>query len=38
MKRCLAIIAPNTVVRDDLRGLFAWMAAVGGKKTTRTSH
>ncbi len=31
MNRCLAIIAPNAVVRDDLRGLFAWMAAVGDK-------
>ncbi len=28
---CLAIMAPNSFVRDDLRGLFGWMASVGGK-------
>lgn len=30
LKRCLALIAPNSVVRDELRGMFGWMAALGG--------
>lgn len=30
LKRCLAVIAPNNVVRDELRGLLGWMAALGG--------
>ncbi|MDT3375749.1 hypothetical protein RNI52_00295 [Labrys neptuniae] len=30
LKRCLAIIAPNGVVRDELRGMLGWMAALGG--------
>ena len=29
LKRCLAIIAPNAVPRDDLRGLLGWLAALG---------
>ncbi len=29
LRRCLAIIAPNSVVRDDLRGLLGWMATLG---------
>jgi len=33
--RCLAIIAPSGVVRDELRGLFGWMAALGTKETQR---
>lgn len=28
---CLAIIAPNSIVRDELRGLLGWMAALGNK-------
>lgn len=28
---CIAIIAPNTIVRDELRGLLGWMAALGNK-------
>ena len=31
LKRCLAIIAPNSVVRDELRGLLGWMAAMGSR-------
>ena len=31
LKRCLSIIAPNSVVRDELRGLLGWMAALGSK-------
>lgn len=29
--QCLALIAPNGVVRDDLRGLLGWMAALGSE-------
>ena len=31
LRRCFAIIAPNSVVRDELRGMLGWMAAVGSK-------
>ena len=31
LRKCLAIIAPNSVVRDELRGLLGWMAALGNK-------
>lgn len=31
LHQCLSIIAPNGVVRDELRGLVAWMAALGDK-------
>lgn len=33
LRRCLSIIAPNNVVRDELRGLVGWLAAVGCKET-----
>lgn len=29
--QCLPIIAPNSTVRDELRGLVGWMAALGNK-------
>lgn len=29
LSRSMALIAPNGVVRDDLRGLLGWMAALG---------
>jgi cytidylate kinase len=29
--QCLPIIAPNSTVRDELRGLIGWMAALGSK-------
>ncbi|MES3007092.1 MAG: hypothetical protein V4751_04900 [Pseudomonadota bacterium] len=29
-KRCLSIVAPNNVVRDELRGLLGWLASLGG--------
>lgn len=29
--QCLALIAPNGVTRDDLRGLLGWMAALGSQ-------
>ncbi len=31
LPKCLAIIAPNATVRDELRGLLGWMAALGNK-------
>jgi hypothetical protein len=31
LPKCLPIIAPNSTVRDDLRGLLGWMAALGNK-------
>ena len=31
LRKCLAIIAPNSVVRDELRGLLGWMAALGNR-------
>jgi len=31
LKRCLAVIAPNRVPRDDLRGLLGWLAALGNQ-------
>lgn len=29
--KCLPIIAPNSTVRDELRGLLGWMASLGNK-------
>lgn len=37
VKRCLAIIAPNCVVRDELRGLLGWLAALGGDEVQKAS-
>jgi hypothetical protein len=31
IKRCLAIVAPNGAVRNELRGLLGWMASLGGR-------
>lgn len=31
LSRTMALIAPNGVVRDDLRGLLGWMAALGSQ-------
>ncbi|MBZ0184896.1 MAG: hypothetical protein K8F91_01500, partial [Candidatus Obscuribacterales bacterium] len=31
LPKCLPIIAPNATVRDELRGLLGWMAALGTK-------
>jgi hypothetical protein len=36
LRRCLSIIAPNNVVRDELRGLVGWLAAVGSKEIQET--
>ncbi|TNF22093.1 MAG: hypothetical protein EP325_01620 [Vibrionaceae bacterium] len=31
LAKCLPIIAPNSIVRDELRGLLGWMAALGNR-------
>lgn len=31
LESCLPVIAPNSTVRDELRGLLGWMAALGNK-------
>ena len=31
LPKCLSIIAPNSIVRDELRGLLGWMAALGNQ-------
>jgi hypothetical protein len=36
LHQCLSIIAPNGIVRDELRGLVAWMAALGDKTIQET--
>lgn len=32
LKRCLSIVAPNGVVRDELRGMIGWLAAMGDER------
>lgn len=32
LRRILAVVAPNGVVRDELRGLLGWMAALGSRE------
>ncbi|WP_330210882.1 NACHT domain-containing protein [Pseudomonas sp. AM4(2022)] len=36
LSKCVSIIAPNATVRDELRGLIGWMAALGGKDVQNT--
>lgn len=31
IQKCLSVIAPNSIVRDELRGVLAWMASLGSK-------
>lgn len=31
VRRCFAVLAPNGVVRDELRGMLGWLAALGNK-------
>ena len=35
--QCLALIAPNGAVRDDLRGLLGWMAALGSERLQKAA-
>lgn len=37
LAKCLPLIAPNSVVRDELRGLLGWMAALGNKSIQETT-
>jgi len=37
LRQCMAIVAPNGVVREELRGLLSWLAAVGGEEIQRTA-
>ncbi|EOF5098453.1 hypothetical protein ACK1QP_001607 [Salmonella enterica] len=37
LAKCLPLIAPNSVVRDELRGLLGWMAALGNKSVQETA-
>ncbi len=36
LPKCLPIIAPNSTVRDELRGLLGWMATLGNKSIQET--
>lgn len=36
ISQCLSIIAPNSTVRDELRGLLGWMASLGNKLIAET--
>lgn len=33
LSKCLPVLAPNSTVRDELRGLLGWMASLGNKST-----
>jgi hypothetical protein len=37
MRRLLAVIAPNGIVRDELRGLLGWMASTGPERLQRAA-
>ena len=37
LSKCLPIIAPNSTVRDELRGLLGWMAALGNKSVEKAA-
>lgn len=37
LHKCLPIIAPNSTVRDELRGLLGWMAALGNKSIAESA-
>ncbi len=37
LHKCLPIIAPNNVVRDELRGLLGWFAALGNRSIQETA-
>lgn len=36
LRRCLAVVAPNSTVRNELRGLLGWMASLGNRDTQQT--
>ncbi|QYX46933.1 hypothetical protein K3F43_19895 [Pseudomonas tussilaginis] len=37
LHKCLPIIAPNNAVRDELRGLLGWLAALGNRSIQETA-
>ena len=37
LNQCLAVIAPNSIVRDELRGLLGWMAALGNESIQKAT-
>lgn len=37
IQKCLPIIAPNSTVRDELRGLLGWLASLGNKSIQETA-
>ncbi|MBN2990736.1 hypothetical protein JWR97_03935 [Pseudomonas cedrina subsp. fulgida] len=36
LSKCASVIAPNAIVRDELRGLIGWMAALGTRDIQNT--
>lgn len=36
LPKCLPVIAPNGIARDELRGLLGWMAALGNRSVQRS--
>jgi hypothetical protein len=36
LRRCLAVVAPNSTVRNELRGLLGWMASLGNRDMQET--
>jgi AcrR family transcriptional regulator len=37
LSKCLTIVAPNSTVRNELRGLLGWMAALGNKPIQKSA-
>lgn len=37
IEKCLSVIAPNSTVRDELRGLLGWMASLGNKSVQKAA-
>lgn len=37
LENCLPVIAPNSVVRDELRGLLGWMASLGNQQIQKAA-
>ncbi|MEG6215376.1 hypothetical protein UXO42_09495 [Enterobacter quasihormaechei] len=36
LPKCLPVIAPNSIARDELRGLLGWMAALGNRSVQQS--
>ena len=37
LSQCLAVIAPSSVIRDELRGMLGWMAALGNERIQKAA-